>query len=223
MQNPSFREGSRKTQKDGNATLPRVEQKTERPSRARSANSRGGHALRAGSSRIIRPGLPGPALPPRSRHRRRRRPTSYPPPYAGPRVDRNDYYTQCRRYAVANNEAFSSWRWRNGQHDDPCIPGNHCSYTCRLQCDAHGGKQQVGAVPVRPSRGYQSTPRSWRFSASSASTGIAAGASGRARGAPRGSRRRARGAKLEALDIELASLPLPSYSCVQPGGTRWWS
>ena len=59
-----FVKGRARRKKDGNATLPRVEQR-RRGARAgpRSANSRGGHALRAGSSRIIRPGLPGPALP----------------------------------------------------------------------------------------------------------------------------------------------------------------
>lgn len=145
----------------------------------------------------------------------------YPPPYAGPRVDRNDYYTQCRRYAVANNEAFSSWRWRNGQHDDcPCIPGNHCSYTCRLQCDTPTGGSNKWAR-------YQYLTVTWISIYAALLAFLCFFCKYRYRRwrtrDERAVRREVRAAeraalKLEALDIELASLPLPSYSCVQPDG-----
>ena len=145
----------------------------------------------------------------------------YPPPYAGPRVDRNDYFTQCRRWAVRNNEAFSQWRWRNGQHDDcPCIPGNHCSHICRLQCDT----PMDGASKWQTNQ-YLSV--SWLTIYAALLAFLCFFCKYRYRRwqtrDERAVRREVRAAeraaaKAEALDIELASLPLPSYSCVQPDG-----
>ena len=144
----------------------------------------------------------------------------YPPPYAG-RVDKNDYYTQCRRYAVRNNEAFSSWRWRHGWYDDcPCIPGNHCSHICRLQCDTPMERENTW------SRHPYLTP-TWLSIYAALVAFLCFFCKYRYRRwrtrNERAVRREVRAAermalKAEALDVELAALPMPSYSCVQPDG-----
>jgi len=146
-----------------------------------------------------------------------------PPPPAAPAgsFDRDAYYTQCRRYAVANNERFSSWRWRYGYYDDcPCIPGNSCNALCRTQCDTP-----------------QASNNGWRGNPALTVTMLAIYCAcfvflcfflkyryqrwlGRGERAVRREVRAAEAqcAKAEALDIELAALPLPSYSCIQPDG-----
>ena len=70
------------------------------------------------------PNTPSPPWPP------------YPPPVDPQTVNRQDYYSQCRRYFMKDNMRFSSWRFARGYYDDscPCLPPNHCNPQCRQQC-----------------------------------------------------------------------------------------
>ena len=192
-----------------NATLDRV------LNREKGAQEPGARSANAFHTRMhLTENPPPPPKPPNPPY------PPYPPPYAG-RVDKNDYYTQCRRYAVRNNEAFSSWRWRHGWYDDcPCIPGNHCSHICRLQCDTPMERGNTW------SRHPYLTP-TWLSIYAALVAFLCFFCKYRYRRwrtrNERAVRREVRAAermalKAEALDVELAALPMPSYSCVQPDG-----
>ena len=156
------------------------------------------------------PNTPSPPWPP------------YPPPVDPQTVNRQDYYSQCRRYFMKDNMRFSSWRFARGYYDDscPCLPPNHCNPQCRQQCTEVIETQDAWYKSVYFSVYYVAfyvaamtialivchhVYRLWRTREERA-----------VRRAVRAADRQA--AKLEALEVELSSRSLPAYFCDMPGG-----